>query len=278
MKQKILFTDLDSTLILNSGNPKYLDETKYVCVSRKYSRPSGFMRLDNFQKLQEVNKIYTVIPITSRCLTSYMDVNLGFTPEYSLVDNGAILLNGREILTKWMMDSETNIENSCEVFKECREYLISLGYFEKWGSPFVLDFSTKRKDLGIPAIREEFLKGISNPDESPIAKYTLDGVINNYISGSLHSILIVNSKMTKEKSIKRFIDCVGNHDDLGKIYVAGDSAPDFGMLKAFENSFGTVESPANTKFIMGSDDFSKDADNISEFTSFILDKLLLNKN
>lgn len=278
MKQKIFFTDLDSTLILNSGNPKYLDETKYVCVSRKYGRPSGFMRLDNFQKLQEVNKIYTVIPITSRCLTSYMDVNLGFTPEYSLVDNGAILLNGREILTKWMMDSETSIENSCEVFKKCREYLISLGYFEKWGSPFVLDFSTKRKDLNNLEIKEEFLKGISNPDESPIAKYTLDGVINNYISGSLHSILIVNSKMTKEKSIKRFIDYVGNHDDIGNVYVAGDSAPDFGMLKAFENSFGTVESPANTKFSMGSGDFSKDADNISEFTSFILDKLLLNKN
>ena len=27
------------------------DETKYICVSRKYGRPSGFMRLDNFQKL-----------------------------------------------------------------------------------------------------------------------------------------------------------------------------------------------------------------------------------
>lgn len=202
MKQKILFTDLDSTLILNSGAPKYLDETKYVCVSRKYGRPSGFMRLDNFQKLQEVNKIYTVIPITSRCLTSYMDVNLGFTPEYSLVDNGAILLNGREILTKWMMNSETSIENSCEVFKKCREYLISLGYFEKWGSPFVLDFSTKRKDLNIPAVREGLLKDMLNPEKSPIAKSTLDGVINNYISGSLHSILIVNSKMTKEKSIK----------------------------------------------------------------------------
>ena len=278
MKQKILFTDLDSTIILNSGDPKYLDETKYVCVSRKYGRPSGFMRLDNFQKLQEVNKVYTIIPITSRCLNSYMDVNLGFTPEYSLVDNGAILLNGREILTKWMMDSETSIENSCEIFRKCREYLISLGYFEKWGSPFVLDFSTKRKDLGNLEVREEFLKSISNPDESPIAKYTLDGVINNYISGNLHSILIVNSKMTKEKTIKRFIDCVVGHDDLGTIYVAGDSAPDFGMLKAFENSFGTVESPANHKFSVGSDDFRKDADNISEFTSFILDRLLLDKN
>lgn len=278
MKQKIFFTDLDSTLILNSGDPKYLDETKYICISRKYNRPSGFMRLDNFQKLQEVNKVYTVIPITSRCLTSYMDVNLGFTPEYSLVDNGAILLNGREILTKWMMESETSIENSCEIFRKCREYLISLGYFEKWGSPFVLDFSTKRKDLNIPAVREGLLKDMLNPEKSPIAKSTLDGVINNYISGSLYSILIVNSKMTKEKSIKRFIDCVGNHDDFGNIYVAGDSAPDYCMLKAFENSFGTVESPANTKFSMGSDDFSKDADNISEFTSFILDKLLLNKN
>lgn len=50
------------------------------------------------------------------------------------------------------------------------------------------------------------------------------------------------------------------------------------MLKAFENSFGTVESTANTKFNMNSDDFREDADNISEFTSFILDKLLLNKN
>lgn len=278
MKQKIFFTDLDSTLILNSGDLKYLDETKYVCVSRKYNRPSGFMRLDNFQKLQEVNKVYTVIPITSRCLTSYMDVNLGFTPEYSLVDNGAILLNGREILTRWMIDSETNLEISYDAFKKCREYLISLGYFEKWGSPFVLDFSTKRKDLGNLEVREEFLKSISNPDESLIAKYTLDRVINNYISESLHSILIVNSKMTKEKSIKRFIDCVGNHDGPRKIYVAGDSAPDFGMLKAFENSFGTVESPANTKFSMGSEDFRKDADNISKFTSFILDKLLLDKN
>lgn len=278
MKQKIFFTDLDSTLILNSGNPKYLDETKYVCVSRKYNRPSGFMRLDNFQKLQEVNKIYTVIPITSRCLTSYMDVNLGFTPEYSLIDNGAILLNGREILTRWMIDSETNLETSCDAFKKCREYLISLGYFEKWGSPFVLDFSTKRKDLDNPIVKEGLLKDILDYEKSPIAKYTLDGVINNYISESLHSILIVNSKMTKERSIKRFIDCVVGHDGLGKIYVAGDSAPDYCMLKAFENSFGTIESPANTKFSVGSDDFSKDADNISEFTSFVLDKLLLNKN
>ena len=190
----------------------------------------------------------------------------------------AILLNGREILTRWIIDSETNLETSYDAFKKCREYLISLGYFEKWGSPFVLDFSTKRKDLGNLEVREEFLKSISNPDESPIAKYTLDRVINNYISESLHSILIVNSKMAKEKSIKRFIDCVGNHDDPRKIYVAGDSAPDFGMLKAFENSFGTVESPANNKFSMGSDDFRKDADNISKFTSFILDKLLLDKN
>lgn len=270
MRDKIFFTDLDSTLILNSKDSKYLDTSKYVCVSRKYGNPAGFMTIENFRKLQEINKRYTIVPITSRCLGSYMDVNLGFTPEYSLVDNGAILLNGREILVHWMNDSEKMTKDSHEAFRECRKYLISLDYFEKWGSQFVLDFSTDRNDISDPITRMNLMNEIA---ESPIFKYCTDGKIKSYISSSMRSILLVDSKMTKDKSIERFLESIGSHENA-RIYVAGDSSPDYCMLEAFENSFGTDESPANHKFNMRSDDFRKDSDNISKFTSFILDSLL----
>lgn len=275
MKDKILFIDLDSTLILNSTDKKYLDIDKYVCVSQKYGEPTGFMTVENFRKLQEVSKKYTVIPITSRCLGSYMDVRLGFTPEYSLIDNGAILLNGREILVNWINYSEMLSRTSHEAFIECRKYLISLEYFEKWGSQFVLDFSTKREDVKDPKKRQEIFDKITKSEDSPVFKYVKDNSIEVYTSTSLRSVLIVSSRMTKEKSVKRFLDAIGNHES-DRVYVAGDSEPDYCLLGAYDNSYGLSDSPAKVKFMLDRSRFSKDHDNISMFTSFILDNLLKN--
>lgn len=253
MKNKIFFTDLDSTMIVNSKESKYRDETKYVCVSKKYGQPAAFMTIENYQKLKELSEQVTIIPITSRCLSSYMDIDLGFTPEYALIENGAILLENNVVNKRWINNSELRLLGCQPIYSEIRKKLIENGYYEKWGSAFLIDFiSDNPEKERMTKVIEELKKEFSN--------------IRFYPTTSYKGISFVTEKITKATTISRFMNTFGLKDT--NIFVAGDAEPDWEMLFMFENSYGLSDSYAKHKF-----DKQKWKDDINSFTSFILDSI-----
>lgn len=254
MKNKVFFTDLDSTLIVNSKDPKYRDEKKYVCVSRKYGQPAGFISIENYRKLQELSKRVTIIPITSRCLNSYMDIDLGFTPEYSLVENGAILMEGNTVNKRWLNNSELRILGCQTIYSEIRKILIENGYYEKWGSAFLIDFAA------------------SNPDKEKMTKIIQELKIQYpniriYPTSSYKGISFITEKITKETTVSRFMNTFGLKDE--NVFAAGDAEPDWEMLFMFENSYGLDDGYAKHKF-----DKQEWKEDIDSFTSFVLDSIL----
>lgn len=261
MKKNILFTDIDSTLIINSKEQKYLDKNKYVCVSKKYGIPAGFMSVENYNKLHELNKLFTIIPITSRCLNSYLDIDFGFIPEFSLVDNGAILLEHNSVNKNWVNESESRIKDFLPEYKRIRKTMMLNDYYEKWGSPFVLDFKTEKQDVN----GEKLLCILTEKFKSFIF----------YPSKTYKSIIVISPTNTKAENVKRFMRKYNIKRELSntkneyKVFIAGDSQADWPMLKLTKNSFGIDDGPAQNKY--NKDEFKK---NISGFTSFILNSLL----
>lgn len=250
MFKPIWFTDIDSTIILNSKDTKYLDESKYHCVSYKCGKPSGFMSVQNFNLLQEIQKRCMVVPVTSRCLSSYMDIHLGFTPELALIENGAILLDGYTVSKTWINESEKLLEPYMNDYSKIREYLISRGYTEKWGSTYLLDFHTRSEKSEIE--RMEIQEHLS--------KY--EG-IQSFVGKS--SVIVTHTMNRKEFNIGRLVKYI-KICPKRKIIVSGDSQADWGMLAMTTHSYGLDDSPAYNKF--NKEEFDEHLENFLDWVMY----------
>lgn len=105
MSKKVLYaSDLDRTLIFSERfifeNPT---SAKYSPVEYKEDRIISYMSNDVNSKLHCINdnKKVQFVPVTTRSLSEYKRVNLGFTPEYAIVANGAIILHNGEVMEEW---------------------------------------------------------------------------------------------------------------------------------------------------------------------------------
>lgn len=111
MYDKLIFTDLDGTLIYSAGKKQpgdivceYKDGSEISCITPRQA--------------ELLPALAGVIPVTTRSVEQYRRIRFpeGFSPEYALVDNGGTLLINGEPDREWT-------DNSLRIVGECREEL-----------------------------------------------------------------------------------------------------------------------------------------------------------
>lgn len=101
---KILFTDLDRTLIYSAKQVKKYGNsfTDLVVVEKKNDKPLSYMRSDVWEKLKNGKAEYhnnKIVPVTTRTWEQYSRISLPFKHEDAIILNGGrIFINGEEII------------------------------------------------------------------------------------------------------------------------------------------------------------------------------------
>lgn len=94
--------DLDNTLIFSYkqdiGTPK-------TCVEWYEGREISYMLPSSLTLLQQLKDALCFVPTTTRTLAQYRRIDLGFTPDYSLVCNGGVLLHRGTPDAQWYQES-----------------------------------------------------------------------------------------------------------------------------------------------------------------------------
>lgn len=230
---KIFATDLDSTIIVNKP-PKNLDG--YICISET-PRGKSYISQNNLNKLIKINNLAKIIPITTRGLVSYNTINLGFSFEFALVDNGAILLHNNKIDKEWLKESQEIFKNGKPFFDIAYNYLESNGFKTKTNSEFTIDFNIKDMTLEERDYHYEKLVELIG-DKFDVFKA-------GYNENGLKGIYATYKDFNKGDSLKRLIKKLGKID---KVIVAGDSGSDWSMMKQTLNSIGLSDSPSQYQF------------------------------
>lgn len=95
--------DLDNTLLHSYKIARAGD----VCVAAVDGRELSFMTREAFGLLREVAARCLFVPITTRSLAQYRQLELGVKPAYALVSNGALLLLDGKVDEAWMLESRS---------------------------------------------------------------------------------------------------------------------------------------------------------------------------
>ena len=126
-KRKLWATDMDGTLICNQPVNKY-----GICVAVKGGKNSSFMKNETYDKLMKLINCedINILPITSRCRTSYLNIYFNKFFDRALVENGAILVsNNKQEEIEWITESREIIK---EVKKnKCKE-IDAIGMLYGW--------------------------------------------------------------------------------------------------------------------------------------------------
>ena len=220
--RRIFCTDLDSTIICSQVPSEF-----GICVAVKNGKNASFMRNESYDKfLRIINKIKT-IPITTRCEKSYENIYLKKYFDYALVDNGAILVCQDPLVKEeWFNESMEISKPDRNNFDKIRKIIENYGYYEKWGSEFVLDYVNKD---ATPELQEKIRKEIE-----PFSS-------NFLINIGKTSFLCTFNSLSKGENIKRFAKKFGY-----ELYIsAGDNKEDESMFKVTSISIGKKNATFN---------------------------------
>lgn len=120
MYERLIFTDLDGTLIFSAGKKQpgdivceYKDGVEISCISSRQA--------------ELLPSLTGVIPVTTRSVEQYRRIRFpeGFSPEYALVDNGGTLLINGEPDREWT-EIFLRIAGECsQELSRCRRILES---------------------------------------------------------------------------------------------------------------------------------------------------------
>ena len=213
--KKVFFTDMDNTIISNEIPQRY-----GICVATKHNKNSSYMTNEAYENYIKITNKIPIIPVTTRCERSYNNIYLKKYSKYALVDNGAVLVcKDKKKKQKWLIESRKIIENDKKDFETLRKILEDLGYEEKWGSEFVLDYVH-------PNITDEIKRKAKQN-----TKEFKNKILINFGDSS---VTCTYKKLSKGRNIKRFAKKYKY-----KIYItAGDNKEDISMYKHSKYSFG----------------------------------------
>jgi hydroxymethylpyrimidine pyrophosphatase-like HAD family hydrolase len=196
-----------------------LDGTLGICVATKNNKNTSFMNNNSYDKFVEITKKIDVLPVTTRCKKSYLNIYLKKYFQRALVDNGATLVSeNKNEEEEWLEESRNIVleHNAKQNFDKAREIIELYGYKEKWGSEFVLDYVYK-SNIPIENIKEKIEEELK-----PLSDTILINVGNT-------SILCTYKCLSKGNNIKRY----ANHFNFNIYLTSGDNKEDESM---FENS------------------------------------------
>lgn len=164
MGNKVLYaSDMDRTLIFSR---RFIDEyptdASYNPVEYKGIEIISYMADEVKAKLHDIrsNEKVTFVPVTTRSLDEYSRVNLGFTPEYAIVDNGGCILHNGEPMEEWeeYVRSGINYLGMANLLSDVETFLDSVDYKVKIIDNRYLFFKTKDPDKFDEEIKDLVIK------------------------------------------------------------------------------------------------------------------------
>ena len=145
-------SDLDRTLIFsNKFIQEYPTDAPYTPVETKDGRVISNMADEVHAKLLHIkdNKNVTFVPVTTRSISEYKRINLGFTPEYAIMSNGGTILKDGEVMTEWdaYIKSRMNYMQAIDIINDIEEEMQSVNYKVKMIDNCYLFFKTENPEL-----------------------------------------------------------------------------------------------------------------------------------
>lgn len=239
----ILFTaDLDNTIIFSYKHDIGRDKR---CVELYQGREVSFITGRTFRLLQEIGRVGSLVPTTTRTMEQYNRIDLGVgVPDYALVCNGGVLLEQGRECDEWYRES-------LRLVSGCQEELITAGK--------VLE-NDRDRSFEIRNIRDLFVFTKSScplrtmerlRNRLDIAKV---GVFRNGAK-----VYVVPRELNKGKAALRLKERLGAR----LLAAAGDSEFDLSMLRAADFAAapghlrGMADLPGHIAFMEGDGIFSE---------------------
>lgn len=186
-KKKALFiTDMEG-LLISSSKPE-VEGRKYTVASNTVSGKK-FITKENAGKLKELDRYADIVPMTKLPARQCTSVSLCVPAPMSLVEAGAVLLNGTDIDEKWIAGTVKIILYDDMYLKRGRKYLEDKGYMQNGNNKFTLDY-IGGKDI------DADIKGLD----------ALVGSRFNIIKAGNGRIYAYHKLLSRRAMVKRFID------------------------------------------------------------------------
>ncbi len=115
MKMKILFTDLDNTMIYSY---RHDIGSHKRCAEIYQGREISFVTDQTYELLRRARKRLLIVPVTTRTIEQYRRIDLGTGEfEYALTCNGGVLLRNGQMDEAWYQDALAMIKYSADEVK-----------------------------------------------------------------------------------------------------------------------------------------------------------------
>lgn len=244
---KILFTDLDNTLIY-SKNTYIEDKISVEVYNEEYN---SFMSRASYELLHSLNESILFVPVTTRTIVQYNRIDFGILPRYALCANGGMLLENGIISEEWYRESLSIVKAS---EKERHK-------------AFVFLENDKRRKFECRDIYGLFIFTKCDNIESAVSD--LESFLNIDLVDILYNkdkLYIMPKVLNKANMIRRFLRKQGFGKENDMVFAAGDTEFDKGMIELADIGFAHKDLNINNKNILN--------DYEGLFSDFYLEKIL----
>ena len=212
MYDKLIFTDLDGTLIFSAAKKQpgdivceYKDGAEISCITARQA--------------ELLPRLSGVIPVTTRSVEQYRRIRFpeGFSPEYVLADNGGTLLINGEPDREWT-------ENSLSIVGKCRQELERCrGVME----------NDRRRSFEVRLVDGMFLftKSDSPAESLGLLKAAAGEQVSCFAVGA--KLYAIPAEINKGGAAMRLAECIAPGC---RMVCAGDSLMDVPLLKAADTA------------------------------------------
>lgn len=246
MANKVLvITDLEGALV----SSKAPEGRKYVTVM-KNKWDKKVMAFENIQKLKDLDRLSDIVPMTKQDTKTCNSMAMCVKTPMSLVEAGAILLDGSQQNKSWKYDTYRETFDDYDLLHDGVKFITNEGYCRNGNGEFTIDcFLPEGSDRNIDADIEA-LKAVI-------------GEKFNVIKAGQRRIYAYHKHLSRRAMVKKFID--SHHYDT-VIAIAADNT---GWLP---EGYETISVEGNgAKYEFPRDAYEKD---IHAFAGYAIDKAI----
>ena len=211
--EPLIFSDLDGTLIFSAAKKRpgdivceYKDGAEISCITPRQA---------------ELLPGLDIIPVTTRSIEQYRRINFpsGFSPEYSLTDNGGTLLINGIPDQEWTAHTMRLVQESSAELERCRTVLerdISRNFEIRMVDGMFLFTKSATPELTLERLRK------------------VAGKSQCFATGA--KVYVLPAGLCKGAAIKRLAERIALHRSFSRTVCAGDSAMDIPMLNSADTA------------------------------------------
>lgn len=207
----IFATDLDRTMIYSKKFVSEENKDNITLVEEVDGKYFSYMSNTALKKLEELNKILYVIPVTTRSIEQFKRINSFKYCKYAVTSNGGTILKDGKILEEWEKHIVKILTNYKSKFKGVMNFLNNQNYITKESKLIDNKFIfTKTDDV--------------QKCEEMLDIYIDKSLWNFTIQGQ--KVYIIPKEITKSNAIKFLKKILG----IKKVVAAGDGKLDKDLL------------------------------------------------